>query len=367
MMTKFMLFGSIILAAFFLISIFYIRHRQSVIAANLSFSRSIRELKERQDSVLNALVYKNDALALSEFQAARDLLEKIPCASPERQAACAEIADKLDELGVKLRKVLPLNSTELNYFPSLASADAKLIKIKNKLIAYSDATSTLFVYDVMSRETATITTYPSISGFIGAGVPKENDYVLFLYNEKQLMQLNPTDLTTKLVDISLPPKASLASFVVYNRRLYTLDSKGSTIYRHDPIKLGFGQGVEWLTDKSISLTDSSDIAIDGDIFVSKDDGRIVKFTKGVSQPFSLLGLDPNLGAGARLFTYNDIPYLYILDSQNKRLAIFEKNGHLVSQLTNDSLKKPTGLVIDSAVKTVYLLDSGRLLKATLGQ
>lgn len=366
--TKLMLFGSIILAVGFLISIVYIRHRQNVIASDLNFSRALQDLKDRRGSVESALIYKNDELALSEFQAARDLLQKLPCNSAERMSDCNDITNQLNVLSVKLRKVLPLNTTLLGVFPMPSSAsNAKLIKIKNKLIAYSASTSTLFVYDLMNNEFATISTYPSISGFTGAGVPKENDYVLFLYNGNQLMQLNPVDLTTKLIDLSFSTKASLAGLVIYNRRLYTLDNLKGTIFRHDPIKTGFGKGVEWLTDKSVSLTDASDLAIDGDMFVSKNNGQIEKYTKGILQPFSLLGLDPSLGAGTRLFTYSDISYLYILDPQNKRLIIFEKNGHLIGQMTNDSLKNPTGMVVDSAAKTVYFLDSGKLLKAPLQQ
>ncbi len=366
--TKLMLFGSIILAIGFIISIAYLRHRQNVLTANLTFNRSLQDLRDRRSSVENALIYKNDELAFAEFETARDLLKKLPCDSSERQPACAEIANQLNNLGIKLLKVLPLNATVLANLPMPASATAGLVKIKNKLVAYSPATSTLFVYDIMNGETKTIQTYPSIGGFSEAGVPKENDYVLFLYDTNKLMQLKPNDLSTKLVEISFPTKKSnLSSFVVYNRRLYTLDTQGGTIFRHDPISTGFSQGSEWLKDKNVSVSDGSDLAIDGDLFVAKANGQIARFAKGISQPFSLSGLDPALGVGARIWTYTDIPYLYILDPQNKRLIIFEKNGHLIGQLTSDTLKNPTDMVIDPTNKTVYLLDSGKLLKATLPQ
>ena len=175
LMTKFMLFGSIILAVGFLVSIIYIRHRQNVITADLAFSRSLQDLKDRHSSVENALIYKNDELAFSEFKTARDLLGKLPCDSAERQPECTEIAKQINDLGTKLRKVLPLNTTLLANLPMSPSAAAGLIKIKNKLIAYSTDTSTLFVYDVMNGDTKTISTYPSISGFSEAGAPKEND------------------------------------------------------------------------------------------------------------------------------------------------------------------------------------------------
>ncbi len=368
LMTKFMLFGSIILALGFIFSIIYLRHRQSVLAADLDFTNSLQDLKDRRSSVENALIYKNDELAFTEFKTARDLLKKLSCDSTGRQPACDEITKQLNDLGTKLRKVLPLNTTVLANFPTLPSATNGLVKIKNKLIAYSSATSTLFVYDVMNGDTKTILTYPSISGFSEADVPKENDYILFLYDTNKLMQLKPNDLSTKLVEISFPTKKStLGSFVIYNRRLYTLDTLTGTIFRHDPISTGFSQGSEWLKDKSVSVSDGTDLGIDGDLFVSKANGEIARFTKGIRQPFSLSGLDPALGAGARIWTYADIPYLYILDPQNKRLIIFEKNGHLIGQLVSDSLKNPTGMVIDPSTKTVYLLDSGKLLKAPLAQ
>lgn len=368
LLTKLMLLGSFLFAAIFIVSIIYIRYNQGVVAAENAFNSALEQLKNKRGSAEDALIYKNDELAFSEYKAARDILAQLICNTKEQKIACADIAAQLNDLGVKLRKVLPLNTATLTDFSLPSNAPAGLIKIKNKLIAYSPATSTLFVYDTMNGETKMIPTYSSIGGFTEASVPKENDYALFLYNNKQLMQLNPADLSTKLVDISFPSgKANLSSFIIYNRRLYTLDTLNSTIFRHDPIKTGFGQGVEWLKDKSISLSDGFDLAIDGDLFVSKNNGQIAKYTSGLSQPFPLTGLDPELSSGTRLWTYTDIPYLYILDSQNKRLIIFEKNGHLVGQLTNDTLNNPTGMVIDSVAKIIYLLDSGKLLKAPLPQ
>ena len=180
------------------------------------------------------------------------------------------------------------------------------------------------------------------------------------------MRLDTADLSIRLAEISFPSsQAEITGFAVYNRRLYALDAKDNTIFRNDSIKTGFGLGQDWLKDKSVSLQNGTDLTIDGDVFITKNNGEIDKFTSGVPQPFSLSGLDPALATASLVWTYTDIPYLYILEPAQKRLIIFEKNGHFVGQYTSDSFSNPTGFSIDYAAKTAFILDSGKLLRFPL--
>jgi hypothetical protein len=367
LLTKFMLFGSVIIALFFAISLLIVQHNRTVATENTTFDNSLREFRSTIASIESAIIYKNDELAYTDYKKATEMLSGIICKSANQKSICEGIKNELSTLGIKLRKITIANVSELATFIGLPNAGTEgMIRAKNKLIAYSSTTSTLYIYDLLSGELKSLPTYPSIAGFSEATVPKENDYVLFLYNKKQLMRLDTADWSVRLAEISFSSdKSEINSFAVYNRRLYALDSTNNTILRHDSIKTGFGQGQEWLKDKSVSVQNGTDLTIDGDVFITKSDGNIVKFTSGVPQPFSLTGLDPVLASASEAFTYLDIPYLYILEPTQKRLIIFEKNGHFVGQYASPTFVSPSGFSIDYPAKTAYILDSGKLLKFPL--
>jgi hypothetical protein len=365
--TKLMLVSSMILATGFVVSLIYIRHRQAVQANDAAFNSSVQVLLNYKNSIDGAIVYKNDELAYAEYQKAEALLPQMKCESKEQKNICTNLKNDLGALAVRLRKITMVSTTPLTKFAGLInSPTGGIIRVKNKLFAYSNETSTIYSYDLLSGETKDIVTYPTIFGFTEAATPKENDYILFLFNKKQMVRLDPSDSSYKLVDISFPSDvAKVAAFVIYNRRLYSLDSQSGTIYRHDTIKTGFSQGQDWLKDRSVSVVSGTDMTIDGDLFVARDNGQVIKFTSGVSQSFTLTGLDPAFSTSLRLWTYTDVPYLYILEPAKKRLVIFEKNGHLIGQYMSQSFTNPTGFSIDYATKTAYILDSGKLLKFTL--
>ena len=94
-------------------------------------------------------------------------------------------------------------------------------------------------------------------------------------------------------------------------------------------------------------------------------GQIIKLTKGASSAFSLQELSPSLTSGDKIWTYNDLNYLYVLDGANKRLIILEKDGRLKAQITAKEFVHPSDMLIDDAGKTAYVIDQSRLYKLSL--
>lgn len=363
--TKLLLIGSILLAAGFGSSLLFIQYRQTIAEKAATLAKIDRQLETKFVSIESSIIYKDDNLAFAEYKSAGEILSQLNCESKEEKTLCAKWQKQFAEFESKLRKVSIVTSTMLADWSEYGnSAPNQIVRLKNKLIGYSNSTSSLFAYDTSSSGTDLLLTYPAISGFTEAGVPKENDYALFLYNKNQFMELNAEDMTTKLVDISFENKAEVSSFVIYNRRLYNLDTLNNSIFRHDTIKTGFGQGKNWLKTQP-DLKDGFDMAVDGDLYVTKNDGEIQKYSSGNPQPFAITGLDPTLSSKSVIWTYTDIPYIYILESSQKRLLIVEKNGHLLSQITSPQFVNPTGLSIDTISKTAYIIDSGKLFKLQL--
>ncbi|MEX1111837.1 MAG: hypothetical protein WEC84_00080, partial [Candidatus Andersenbacteria bacterium] len=69
----------------------------------------------------------------------------------------------------------------------------------------------------------------------------------------------------------------------------------------------------------------------------------------------------------RIITREDFSNLYILDPQNRRVAIFTKRGALVSQLVVSSAAQVSALAVSSDETKLYVLDGTRVLEVSLGE
>jgi len=123
--------------------------------------------------------------------------------------------------------------------------------------------------------------------------------------------------------------------------------------------LGYDKGSAWLkTDTDIH--DAVSLAIDGDLFLLKSDGQILKFVSGYQQEFTIAGLDPKLENPTEIWTYNNLKYLYILEPTHKRVVVLDKNGQMLQQYTSDSWQNPTGMIVDEENKVIYILDNNKI-------
>lgn len=365
--TKFFVIAALIAGCVFLGSIGYLRYREQKLAAQNAFQAGVQLIRTKKDAIESALVYKDQNTALAEYKTAESALAKLAC-SAANKATCSTLQGQLAALATRLRKITTALPETL-----LSTSNQSLegvIKINTKLITYSSATSTLTIYDTLTKQTTHTATFDIIAGFTSAAVPKENDYALFVFNKKSLLKFDPTTNEAKIADISYPnDKVAITGMGIYNRRLYVLDSASSQIYKHDTTKTGFGPGKEWIktTNTNTTIGDGTDLTIDGDVYILKNNGQITKFTSGTTQPFSIQGLDPALVGGGKLWTYNDVNYLYVVDGPGKRLLILEKDGRLRQQITAKEFQNPSGLAIDTQNNFAYITDGTKLYKITLSQ
>lgn len=366
--TKLAALSALVLAVAFVGSLLYMRHAQATREAVQQYQDTVAFITAKTTAADSALLYQNSDAAWAEINAAEDKLKTLSCKSKEEKTTCQKFNNELTAILTKLRKIVVVEPIALADWSDTPNTTlAELARVNSSFVAISASSANIYVYDLLTKEKRMIAGNFPINTISSITVPKENDYVL-LVGPTAIWQLNPRDFTLKKIDVTFPSKnASLTGAVVYNRRLYSLDTGGNQIYKHDKIKTGFGLGKIWLKDSSVLLSDGVDLTSDGDLFVSKSDGTILKLTAGLVQPFPITGLDPKLNSGAKLWTYTDLAYLYILDPAERRLIILEKDGRLKAQLTATAWKHPAGLVVDEPNRTAYITDGSKLYKITLPQ
>jgi hypothetical protein len=342
LITKLLLAASLALVVIFIGSIAVLRTQQKKALATKAYDASVQSIRDTISAAESALIYKDETEAQKNITAATIALASLPCKTSDQKATCQALTTNLETVANKQNKITTAPIQKLAEWNTGTNSLTGLIRIKNKFIAYASDSTSLFVYDLLTKQSSVVPTNYTTTGFTGAAVPKENNFVALVTNNQNVVELNPDDMTVKKVDITLPGDTSkLDSTVIYNGRLYALDANAKQIYRYEPIKTGFAIGRPWTKDVGGALDGATDITIDGDIFALKNNGQIIKFTAGVQQPFTPQTVEPKISAQARLWTYTDLLYLYVLDSQNKRLIIFDKTGALKAQIPFNDITRIT--------------------------
>ena len=163
------------------------------------------------------------------------------------------------------------------------------------------------------------------------------------------------------VDFELDSKEKITAFANYFDALYVLDNTNDQIWKHQRTIDGYNKGEAWLDGVDNGIKDANSFAIDGSIYVLKDNGEIVSFLSGKKEDFSIKNLDKSFASGSKIFTLLDYNNLYVLDPANERLAVLDKNGNVLKQYANTDFKNAKDIFIDESKNKGYVLSNNKVL------
>ncbi|MBU3978900.1 hypothetical protein KKE68_04340, partial [Patescibacteria group bacterium] len=105
------------------------------------------------------------------------------------------------------------------------------------------------------------------------------------------------------------------------------------------------------------LSKAQSLSIDGSIWILMQDGKILKFTRGESENFTITGLNKPLKNPSKIFTDRNTDSLYILDNGNGRILILDKNGQYQNQYNADILQNAKDFeIIEKDQKALILTE-----------
>lgn len=140
-----------------------------------------------------------------------------------------------------------------------------------------------------------------------------------------LDQLGTLNLDSKKYSLyNLKDATAAKDAVLYEGNLYVLEE--GALYKYPDAQTGAGKKQLWLG----GLTDQGklSIAVDGNVYLLYSNGTVVKYFKGKEE--SRLNLNLKLADDAKLLTNKDSVYLYVVDSAEKKIRVFDKTtGSLV--------------------------------------
>ena len=121
------------------------------------------------------------------------------------------------------------------------------------------------------------------------------------------------------------------------------------------------------------LSMAVDLAIDGDVWIIRNDGSASRYNQGRPSDISLAGLDTPIAKPSAIFTSEKVSNLYIADAGNQRIVQFDKGtGRFTRQFKprgqdRDAFKALQVLAVDEANRRFFFVSEGKAYIATIPQ
>jgi serine phosphatase RsbU (regulator of sigma subunit) len=153
-------------------------------------------------------------------------------------------------------------------------------------------------------------------------------------------------------------------------KLYTLDPSTQQIMRYEPRDNGYPTAPDpYLGAALPDLAKATDMAIDGNVYVTLSDGRLLKFTEGQPAPFDIRNLgeplqNPTIVA---LDQNAQDSSVYVFDAALKRIVQFRPDGLFVRQFRADSsaFDGMQDILVDEETNRLYVINQGVLYTVQL--
>lgn len=351
-----------ILAVFLVATSFLSINKKRIEKQKSSSEKILAEAIAKYDEAENFIILNENEKAINNLNEAKTLAEKAKKTkyfSKEADELLGKIAGKMDSaLGiVKVSggAFSDLSNIGAKEVLGLASTDSKLYTINSDGVIYE--------IDTGSGENSVLLSDADIRGKTVAITSIENTSVLaILTDEPRVYSFDTKTKDFSKADISggeWEKGVDIGSFLT---NLYIASKEDKNIWKHIKTTGGYGKKIGYIKDPdAVDLSDIVSIAIDGSIYVLKQNGSVLKFISGVQKEFNVSGLPEPLKDPKKIFANADVKGLFIVNG-NKVIRINEKN-EFVNQYSSDGFSNITGLYADGS--NLYVLSGTKIYKIGL--
>jgi hypothetical protein len=328
--------------------------------------KKINDLKSKYQGIL--------AIAQSDVDQAVSLASVSPEKSRELFLDSEAKLQEIKDLKVKDPKVTNLENKieesrgailgEYDGTPSLF-LDLSLLSSGFNGDALSAASGQIFILDKSGQRIVSVAADTKKSQVVAgpdtlSGVTSIASYAntVFVANSDGIYQLGLS--ANKVIDKTWTGDIFISAFA---GNIYVLDKAGNAIYRYiGQTDNTFGTQQNWLSASTKpNFSGAISWGMDGAIYVLYPNAKILKYSLGSPQNFSLTGVIPQIGDVDALYADPDNQFIYLLDRAGKRVVAVDKKGNYTAQYTNDQIASATSLVVSEAQKEILLLTGDKLL------
>ena len=178
------------------------------------------------------------------------------------------------------------------------------------------------------------------------------DDIIYFDQENNFYNLDKQGASKEL-KINLATTTAIAEIIPYGDNLYLLDNSLGEIRKIIKPLAGGAVISSWYQDDKNLIKSGHSMMIDGNIWLVNGN-QVLKFFKGKKETFNLGSIDQPLGNDLQIYTEKDWPLMYVLDRQNKRLVVVNKeNGGVIKQYLNNDLSSVQQMAVDDGQKNIW--------------
>ncbi len=191
--------------------------------------------------------------------------------------------------------------------------------------------------------------------------------MVFLTKRGVLLEVSKTETAYAKTDDSASWKSNIQSIGFYDRNIYLLSPNDNQIYKYKRGQETYSKPFAY--NKGSDLSDALDLTIDGNIFVLKKNGVVLKLLKGVEQEFELKKVPENFSSVTKIVTDVNSDLLLFLSPKEKTVFVFKKNTNdavykqqIVVDVENEVL---SGITIDNETQRIIVSGKQKLYEIPL--
>jgi len=265
----------------------------------------------------------------------------------------SELKNTVSEKLYRLNKLVEIPEPELVFeFKAKEFIPQKLLYSKDKIYSFTSHSENVFKLDVKERQGEMVETNQKFSEAALLA-----DSIMFFAKPNEITMFKEGKFQETIHLQELFSETELASPSFYKSSLYFLDKKNGSIAKYPFVsESGFGNPESWLAPGIKTATDFKSMAVDGSIWVLTKKNSIERYYAGQLQETIILEIFPEPKNFSRIFTAPELPHLYILEPEQKRVVILDKAGQIVRQYQSEKFDNLISFSLSEDGKTIYLLN-----------
>lgn len=332
------------------------------------FSQTVTEINNLHSEAQAAIIYGDNQKARKILSEALNTIYNLPKNNTERENINKELMAKNSDLMSEANKLVVLsNLTSLIAIKTITNdklITGGLVNIDNNLFILD--INSLYKINLANRDIIE-TDLPETSPLFLISDQTANLYVYFGNNKIYLYKTeeNLWEQMSFSWQGNNPPLAG----AIYNGNIYLVNKENNHIIRYNRSGNQLTSSQTWLGDNQ--FTGITSLAIDGSIYTWHSNGQINKFTRGQLQNFSVESIEPTIQSNSQIITAADLPSLYLLENDNKRIIIINKEGKLVKQYIYDSFNHIKALTVsktkENNKRLIYLMDDNNIYELLIDE
>ena len=281
----------------------------------------------------------------------------------------------LVSLEKNIAEALPKATKEYEVAPELFF-DASLLKAGSSISSFGLYEDTMAFLDTHSKTVFTLQLSTKNGQIVGGGGTLDGSETVAIHGDRvyvfTLAGIHVFNVQDKTVKPFVIKKAadwiSIKAMTAFGGNIYLLDTGKSRIWKYVATASAFSDLREFLLpDFFPDLSKAANMVIDGSVWLGTTNGTITRFTQGKDDVFVLKGVDPPFGNTVIVYTDDNCENVYVLDSQNQRVVVLEKDGMYKSQYKYPSTFIPKTIAASEKLGVLFFFSEGKLYTVNLKQ